>query len=104
MFFMVGLPYQNYQSVLDTADYCGHLLERFGEGRRLHPYIAPLAPFLDPGSCVFENPEEFGYTLFYRTLEEHRQALLSPSWKHMLSYQTKWMRRDELWKAPTRRL
>jgi len=96
LFFMIGLPYQDYQSVLDTVEYCDRLLERFGKGRRLHPYIAPLAPFLDPGSCVFENPEEFGYKLFFRTLEEHRRALLSPSWKHMLNYETKWMRRDEI--------
>ena len=96
LFFMIGLPYQNYQSVLDTVEYCDHLLARFGKGKRLHPYIAPLAPFLDPGSCVFENPEKFGYKLFYRTLEEHRRALLSPSWKQMLNYETKWMRRDEI--------
>ncbi|MCK4427206.1 MAG: TIGR04190 family B12-binding domain/radical SAM domain protein [candidate division Zixibacteria bacterium] len=96
LFFMIGLPHQNYQSVLDTVEYCDYLLEKFGGGKKLHLYIAPLAPFLDPGSCVFENPEEFGYKLFYRSLEEHRRALLSPSWKHMLNYETKWMRRDEI--------
>jgi len=96
LFFMIGLPHQNYQSVLDTVEYCDYLLEKFGKGKKLHPYIAPLAPFLDPGSCVFENPEKFGYKLFYRSLEEHRRALLSPSWKHMLNYETKWMRRDEI--------
>ena len=96
LFFMIGLPHQNYQSVLDTVEYCDDLLARFGKEKRLHPYIAPLAPFLDPGSCVFENPEEFGYKLFFRKLEEHRRALLSPSWKQMLNYETKWMRRDEI--------
>jgi B12-binding domain/radical SAM domain protein len=96
LFFMIGLPYQNYQSVLDTVEYCDHLLERFGKEKRLHPYIAPLAPFVDPGSCVFENPEKFGYKLFYRSLEEHRRALLSPSWKQMLNYETVWMTRDEI--------
>ena len=96
LFFMIGLPHQNYQSVLDTVEYCDYLLEKFGKGKRLHPYIAPLVPFLDPGSCVFENPEEFGYKLLYRSLEEHRRALLYPSWKHMLNYETKWMKRDEI--------
>jgi B12-binding domain/radical SAM domain protein len=96
LFFMIGLSHQNYQSVLDTVEYCDHLLERFGKGKKLHPYIAPLAPFVDPGSCVFENPEKFGYKLFYRTLEEHRRALLSPSWKHMLNYETHWMTKDEI--------
>jgi radical SAM superfamily enzyme YgiQ (UPF0313 family) len=96
LFFMIGLSHQNYQSVLDTVEYCDYLLERFGKGKGLHPYIAPLAPFVDPGSCVFENPEKFGYKLFFRTLEEHRRALLSPSWKHMLNYETHWMTKDEI--------
>jgi hypothetical protein len=93
---MIGLPYQSYQSVLDTVEYCDYLLEKFGKGKKLHPYIAPLAPFVDPGSCVFENPQEFGYKLFFRNLEEHRQALLSPSWKQMLNYETAWMAKDEI--------
>ena len=96
LFFMIGLPYQSYQSVLDTVEYCDYLLEKFGKGKKLHPYIAPLAPFVDPGSCVFENPQEFGYKLFFRNLEEHRQALLSPSWKQMLNYETAWMAKDEI--------
>jgi hypothetical protein len=93
---MTGLPGQTFQSVLDTVDYCRELLERFGEKRRVIPFISPMAPFLDPGSTVFENPEAFGYRIFYKTAEEHRQALMSPSWKYMLNYETEWMSRDEI--------
>ena len=64
--------------------------------QKLHPYISPLAPFLDPGSRAFEEPEKYGYRLFHRTLEEHRIALLARSWKHTLNYETKWISRDEL--------
>jgi B12-binding domain/radical SAM domain protein len=96
LFFMTGLPEQTSESVLDTVKYCDYLLERFGKDKRLFPFIAPLAPFLDPGSEIFENPQEFGYRLFCHTLEEHRLALLEPSWKYMLSYETKWMSRDEI--------
>ena len=63
---------------------------------RLLPFIGPMAPFLDPGSRVFENPEEFGYTLRARTLEEHRQLLLQPSWKYILNYIPDGMTLDEL--------
>ena len=28
IFFMIGLPQQTPQSVMDTVDYCGYLLER----------------------------------------------------------------------------
>ncbi|UCD70577.1 MAG: TIGR04190 family B12-binding domain/radical SAM domain protein [Syntrophobacterales bacterium] len=96
LFFMTGLPQQTRQSVLDTVDYCRYLLERYGKRRRLLPFISPLAPFLDPGSPAFENPERYGYRLFYRSVEEHRMAMLSPSWKYTLNYETEWMTRDEI--------
>lgn len=96
LFFMTGLPKQSYQSVLDTVEYCRILLNRFRSYNKLFPFISPLAPFLDPGSLVFETPEKYGYRLIYRTVEEHRQALLAPSWKYILNYETEWMNRDEI--------
>jgi B12-binding domain/radical SAM domain protein len=96
LFFMTGLPRQTYQSVLETVDYCRLLLERFCSYSKLFPFISPLAPFLDPGSTVFEAPEKYGYRLLCRTVEEHRQALLAPSWKYILNYETEWMNRDEI--------
>jgi B12-binding domain/radical SAM domain protein len=96
LFFMIGLPKQTYSSALETVDYCRSLLERFRSYKKLLPFISPLAPFLDPGSAVFEAPEKYGYRLLYRTVEEHRQALLAPSWKYILNYETEWMDRDEI--------
>jgi B12-binding domain/radical SAM domain protein len=96
VFFMAGLPQQTAESVLGTIDYCEDLLHRFGRDGRLFPFISPLAPFLDPGSRGFENPEEHGYHLFAHTLEEHRQRLVAPSWKYVLNYETRWMSRDQL--------
>jgi B12-binding domain/radical SAM domain protein len=99
VFFMVGLPYQDYASVMETVSYCEELLRRFGKARRLLPMIAPLAPFIDPGSSIFEEPEKFGYRLLYKTLKEHRQAMLMPSWKYALNYETEWMTREDIVKA-----
>jgi B12-binding domain/radical SAM domain protein len=99
LFFMVGLPYQDYQSFMDTVEYCGELLQRYGGTKRLVPMIAPLAPFIDPGSRLFEEPERFGYRLFCRTLAEHRQAMLMPTWKLSLNYETEWMTRDDIVRA-----
>ena len=95
VFFMFGLPLQTPQSVMDTAQYCGHLLERFGD-RRIFPFTAALAPFLDPGSLAFENPDTYGYRLLFQGLEQHRQALLAPSWKYTINYETDWMSRQQL--------
>lgn len=97
LFFMIGLPGQTVASVRETVAYCGELLDRFGRDGRLHPFIAPLAPFIDPGSQVWEDPDGFGYRLFARTLEEHRRLMESAlSWKHFLNYETRWMTRDEI--------
>jgi B12-binding domain/radical SAM domain protein len=99
IFFMVGLPYQDYESVMETVKYCEELLQKFGSTRRILPMIAPLAPFIDPGSGIFEEPHKFGYRLFYRTLREHRQAMLMPSWKDTLNYETEWMKREDIVRA-----
>ena len=98
IFFMVGLSGQTSESVSKTVDYCGELIGKFGNDNisKIHPYISPLAPFLDPGSLAFENPEKYGFKLFYKTLEEHCQALIQPSWKYLLNYETEWMNRDEI--------
>lgn len=96
IFFMIGLPNQSTKSVMDTVDYCGYLWEKFKGDKRLFLFIAPLSPFLDPGSLGFEHPEKYGYRVRFRTLAEHRQALLSPSWKYALNYETEWMNRDQL--------
>jgi B12-binding domain/radical SAM domain protein len=97
LFFMIGLPGQTYDSVMGTVDYCEKLLERFGN--RLVPFISPLAPFIDPGSPIFERPDDFGYTLHHRSLEDFRSALLQPSWKYALSYETRWMNREQIVEA-----
>ncbi|HAW50280.1 TPA: TIGR04190 family B12-binding domain/radical SAM domain protein [bacterium] len=91
IFFTVGLPKQTSQSAFATIDYAESLLVKFG--KRINTFIAPLAPFIDPGSILFEEPEKFGYKLFYKTLEEHRRALLNPTWQYVLNYETEWMDR-----------
>lgn len=96
IFFMIGLPKQMVQSVMDTIDYCDHLFSKFKGDKRLSLFISPLAPFLDPGSIAFESPQRFGYNVLFRSLEEHRRAIASPSWKYSLNYETQWLSRDQL--------
>ena len=87
---------QTPDSVMDTVDYCRYLLDKFKGNKRLTLFIGPLAPFLDPGSLAFEQPERYGYRVLFRTLEEHRQALLAPSWRYTLNYETEWMTRQQI--------
>jgi B12-binding domain/radical SAM domain protein len=96
LYFMTGIPTQTAQSVLDTVPAVRDLYTRVGNDPRLLAFISPMAPFLDPGSMVFDNPEAYGYTLRAHTLEEHRQLLLEPSWKHILNYEPDRMTRSEM--------
>jgi len=95
IWFFIGMPQQTPQSVLETVAYSESLLKKFG-GKNVLPLICPMVPFLDPGSRFFEEPHKHGYRIFYRTLEEHRQAMLEPLWYKRLNYETLWMSRREL--------
>ena len=96
VFFMIGLPKQTAESVLKSVEYCGYLLEKFKGDRRLSLFMAPLAPFLDPGSLAFEEPQRYGYRILFRNFEDYRQALVSPSWKYALNYETNWLSRHQI--------
>ena len=95
LFFMVGIPSQTRVQALATVDYCKYLVERFEADPRLQFYVAPLGPFLDPGSRAFEEPK-LGYHHRFQTLQEHSAALLEPSWKDILSYETDTMTRAQI--------
>ncbi|MDR1954420.1 MAG: TIGR04190 family B12-binding domain/radical SAM domain protein [Candidatus Methanoplasma sp.] len=94
LFFMTGLPFQTRESAIDSVKASKKLWGLVGKDDELLIFNAPFAPFVDPGSRVFEEPEKWGYRFFARTLEEHKRLLENPSWKHVLSYETKWMDRD----------
>ena len=94
LFFMVGLPHQTYEDVMSVVPYCERLLE-LNNDRRLRFFVSPLGPFLDPGCEAFEDPV-LGCKSFYRSLEEHRQALLLQTWRSILSYETDAMTRNQI--------
>jgi len=96
VFYMIGLPKQTPQSARETVEYCDHLWQEFKGDKRLFLFIAPISPFLDPGSLGFEQPKRYGYNVLFKTLEEHRQALLAPNWRDSLNYETRWMSRQQI--------
>jgi B12-binding domain/radical SAM domain protein len=96
IYYMIGIPKQTPQSVMDTVDYCDHLLQEFNHDKRLALFISPLSPFLDPGSLGYEQPQRYGYRIKFHTLAQHRQGLISPSWKYSLNYETDWMDRHQI--------
>jgi hypothetical protein len=96
LYFMTGLPHQTKQSILDTVGFSEMVYEKIGWDSRFAPFISPMAPFLDPGSRAFENPQKFGYRLLARTLKEHIKAITMPSWKYILNYESDFITKDDL--------
>ncbi|NWQ41645.1 TIGR04190 family B12-binding domain/radical SAM domain protein [Bacillus sp. EB106-08-02-XG196] len=99
LFFMTGIPNQTYDSAMRNVDFCENIHKECGEASNISYFVAPLSPFLDPGSPAFENPEKYGYKKFCNKLEDFREAMKQPSWKNMLSYETNSMTREEIVKA-----
>jgi clorobiocin biosynthesis protein CloN6 len=95
IWFFIGMPEQDERSVLETVDYCGRLLKLF-QGERVLPLLCPMIPFLDPASTFFERPEEHGYRVFYRTVEEHRRGMERASIINRCNYETRWLSRSDL--------
>ena len=95
IWFFIGMPHQDRQSVMDTVAYSERLIRKFGGWEAL-PLICPMVPFLDPGCRFFEEPRQNGYRIYYRTLEEHRQAMVQPLWHRRLNYETDWLSRRDL--------
>jgi clorobiocin biosynthesis protein CloN6 len=95
VWFFIGMPEQDESAVKAEVDFCAHLLDRFS-GRRVTPLLCPMMPFLDPASTFFENPEEYGYRVFYRTVEEHRNGMQRASVINRINYETRWLSRADL--------
>ncbi|MCD4669504.1 MAG: TIGR04190 family B12-binding domain/radical SAM domain protein [Actinomycetia bacterium] len=96
LYFMTGLPGQTRESINETVDYCRDIFEYIEWDKRFMPFISPMAPFLDPGSRAFEDPEKFGYRLTRRTLKDHIEAITMPSWKYILNYESMSITTDDL--------
>ncbi len=96
LYFMAGIPTQTAASVRDTVGRVRGIYEMTGNDPRFMPFLSPMAPFLDPGSMAFDDPARHGYRLLANTLEEHRQLLLQPSWRHIMNYESDSMPRAEL--------
>lgn len=99
LFFMTGIPNQDYDSAIRNIDFCERIYKECGESQQISYFVAPLSPFLDPGSPAFEHPDKYGYKKFCHNLEDFRQAMKQPSWKNMLSYETNSMTREQIVRA-----
>lgn len=96
LYFMLGLPLQTREHSAYPASYFRKLRSI---SDTVDSFISPLAPFIDPGSRAFVDPEKFGYKLLFSEFEDFRSALLSKHWINSLNYETRWMSRRDLVEA-----
>jgi len=98
LFFLIGIPGQTRQSVMDTVSYAERLLATWNARYpgKLDANISPLLPFIDPGSLAFEHPEQTGYRLFAHTLAQHRALMRHPDLRDVLNFETDTMSRGEI--------
>jgi len=92
--FLIGLPGQTAESVIETTIYCEYLLRRFDGDRRLSLSIAPCS--LPCSSPLLESPESYGFKPRFRTFEQRLDALALPGWKDRLEYQTAEMSTEQI--------
>lgn len=95
IWYFVGMPEQDEQSVTGTVEYAARLLEKF-KSARVNPMICPMIPYLDPASTFYVDPEQHGYRLFYRTADEHRRGMERASLINRINYETRWLSRSAL--------
>ncbi|WP_456473818.1 TIGR04190 family B12-binding domain/radical SAM domain protein [Candidatus Pyrohabitans sp.] len=96
LYFMIGLGGQSRESIETTLKVAESLVEQH-RGSRLLPFISPYAPFLDPGSIAFDNPEAHGFIKYAHTLMDHYSLLdRGLTWKDLLSYRTTHLSREDI--------
>ena len=95
VYFFIGMPKQDAKSIRETVKYCRDLLTKF-KTSNVNAFICPMMPFLDPGCNYFEEPEKYGYKVFFKSVEEHSEAMKNPSIIKRLNYETEWLSREEI--------
>ena len=98
IYFMIGLSGQRKTDVMTDLNYASYLIRKYNrEGMDLDTFIAPLAPFVDPGSLFFEMPDRYGYRLKAKHMMEFYNLLdKGKSWEDHLNYETNTMSKKDI--------
>jgi radical SAM superfamily enzyme YgiQ (UPF0313 family) len=99
-FFSAGLAGETTENIQETWKLWEELaaLDRRSQisGELKVPLGGPISGpiVIDPGSPAFDKPENFGYKLRYKTLEEYIAGLSQPAWHQWLNYETEELDND----------
>ena len=95
VFFMLGLANETLETINQTVK----LWEKICiMDRGLNSVSFAFGPMilLDPGSLAFDYPARFGYKLVFKNFRDYIEGLSMPSWHQWISYETKFLTRDDI--------
>ena len=86
LWFQVGNGHDTERSIDATVEMCAEMIAL--DPDKVHAFISPLSPYIDPGSLGFEHPEEHGYELLHPDLASQIRAFEGRTWLSGLNYET----------------
>ncbi|MGQ4872947.1 MAG: TIGR04190 family B12-binding domain/radical SAM domain protein [Promethearchaeia archaeon] len=94
MWFQVGNALDTEESLNETVKFSEKIIKL--DPKHIHPFISPLAPYIDPGSLAFEFPDKYGYIIKKKTLKEQIEGFNQPLWIYYLNYETKKLNLEQI--------
>lgn len=91
LYFIFPLPGLNFDSIRSTMDF----IEKAVDYPNISFVVEPLF-YISPGSPIFENPEEWGYQVDFRTIKDFKKNLEKPHWSQSIGYHTQWLSKNEI--------
>jgi B12-binding domain/radical SAM domain protein len=95
VFFMLGLASETEETAKETVRLWERICVLDG-GRNVIMFAFGPMILLDPGSPAFDRPEEHGYRLVFKCLEDYVNGLSMPSWHQWISYETRFLNRADI--------
>ncbi|MHA1440013.1 MAG: cobalamin-dependent protein [Promethearchaeota archaeon] len=94
MWFQVGNALDSENSLKETIKFSEDAIKL--DPNNTHPFLSPLAPYIDPGSLAFEYPQKFSYKITRPNLKKQIEGFEQPLWKYYLNYETKNLNSDDI--------
>lgn len=95
-FSMLALGNDTPETIHQTWESWEHICElNIKDGAPVDYAFGPMI-LLDPGSLAFDRPQSYGYRLVFKNLEEYIAGLSLPAWHQWISYETKFLKREEI--------
>ena len=95
VFFMFGLANETEETAKETVRLWEKICILDGGHNAVMFAFGPMI-LLDPCSLAFDRPEEHGYKLVFKSLEDYVNGLSMPSWHQWISYETRYLNRAKI--------